>query len=165
MVHKEEEIVQVIGDYFQKMFLSLPGESEDTVNRALQLLLTVEENDSLIAVPTSGEIRDAAFSINAEKAPGPDGFSAGFFHTHWEDVGPDIVKEVQGFFRGEPLPELINETNVRLIPKIPNPQKVSNYRPIALCNVYYKIFSKLLTRRLQPLLSKLISVNQSAFVP
>ena len=165
MVHKEEEIVQVIGDYFQKMFSSLPGEREDIVNRALQPLLTGEENDSLIAVPTSGEIRDAAFSINAEKAPGPDGFSAGFFHTHWEDVGPDIVKEVQGFFRGEPLPELINETNIRLIPKIPNPQKVSDYRPIALCNVYYKIFSKLLTRRLQPLLSKLISVNQSAFVP
>lgn len=72
---------------------------------------------------------------------------------------------MQGFFRGEPLPENINETNIRLIPKITNPQKVSDYRPIALCNVYYKIFSKLLTRRLQPLMGKLILENQSAFVP
>ena len=164
-VFKEDEIIEVIGKYFQKMFSSLPGEREETVHYALRPIVSNEENDVLTAVPSEWEIREAAFSINAEKAPGPDGFSAGFFHTHWDDVGPDIVTEVQGFFRGEPLPENINETNIRLIPKITNPQKVSDYRPIALCNVYYKIFSKLLTRRLQPLMGKLISENQSAFVP
>lgn len=126
--------------------------------------MTDEDNIRLTAIPSAEEIREATFSINAEKAPRPDGFSAGFFHTHWEKVRPDIVREVQGFFDGEPLPENINNTHIRLIPKITNPQKVSDYRPIALCNVYYKIYSKLFTRRLQPLMDKLISENQSAFV-
>ena len=165
MVHKEDEIVQVIDSYFQKLFSACPGEREETVRQALRPIVSDEENSLLTAIPTAWEIREACFSINADKAPGPDGFSAGFFHTHWENIGPDIIHEVQGFFDGQPLPESINDTHIRLIPKITNPQKVSDYRPIALCNVYYKIYSKLLTRRIQPLLGKLISENQSAFVP
>ena len=165
MVHKEGAIVQVIDDYFRKLFSSQSGEREETVKQALRPIVTEEENNMLLAIPSAVEIREAAFSINADKAPGPGGFSAGFFHIHWEEIGPDINREVQGFFNGQPLPEYINDTHIQLIPKINNRQKVSDYRPIALCNVYYKIYSKFFTRCLQPMMEKLISENQSAFVP
>ncbi|XP_056845199.1 uncharacterized protein LOC130496777 [Raphanus sativus] len=165
MVNKEEEIVQVIGDYFQHLFTSTPGEREMIVNQALCPIISEAENELLLSVPSATEIKEAAWSINAEKAPGPDGFSAGFFHTHWNRIGTAVVREVQEFFSGAPLPDTINHTHVRLIPKVSKPQKVSEYRPIALCNVYYKIYSKIITRRLQPLMEKLISENQSAFVP
>lgn len=72
------------------------------------------------------------FAVNAEKAPGPDGFSSGFYHTHWNEIGPDLVKEIQNVFRSGILPSGINATHVCLIPKIKSPQKVSDYRPIAL---------------------------------
>ncbi|KAL0896578.1 hypothetical protein Bca101_080539 [Brassica carinata] len=87
MVHKEEEIVHTIDSYFQKLFTTSPGERSETVRYALQPIVSDAENESLRATPTMAEVRDAAFSINADKAPGPDGFSAGFFHTHWEEIG------------------------------------------------------------------------------
>jgi len=65
----------------------------------------------------------------------------------------EIVKEVQGFFNSDRLPEKINDTHIRLIPKVQSPHTVAEYRTIALCNVYYKIISKIMTKRLQPLLS------------
>ena len=63
------------------------------------------------------------------------------------------------------MPDRINETHVCLIPKVTSPKMVADYRPIALCNVYYNIISKILTKRLQPLLSDIISETQFAFVP
>lgn len=63
------------------------------------------------------------------------------------------------------MPNSINKTHVRLIPKTQNAMKVSEYRSIALCNVYYKIISKILSLRLRPVLSHIISENQSAFLP
>lgn len=63
------------------------------------------------------------------------------------------------------MPTSINMTQVRLIPKSSDALRVSNFRPIALCNVYYKIISKILSLRLRPVLGTIISENQSAFLP
>ena len=59
----------------------------------------------------------------------------------------------------------INKTNVSLIPKTNQPTKMTDFRPISLCNTTYKIISKVLANRLKAILPFIISENQSAFTP
>ena len=80
-------------------------------------------------------------------------------------MGDDVVSVVLDFLNnGNMLPE-INHTNIVLIPKVKNPQKMSEFRPISLYNVIYKIISKVLANRLKQVLPDIISPTQSAFVP
>lgn len=62
------------------------------------------------------------------------------------------------------LHEHLSDSNVVLIPKNNSPTTLNDFRPISLANVIYKVIAKTLANRLKPLLSKIISVEQVAFV-
>ena len=59
----------------------------------------------------------------------------------------------------------MNSTNIVLIPKTQGLESIGSYHPIGLCNLVYKIVSKILVGRIRPLLDQLISPYQTAFVP
>jgi hypothetical protein len=88
-----------------------------------------------------------------------------FYKKNWEVVGPHVVKEVMGVLNGGPIPDDWNDTWVTLIPKVKNPEAMKDLRPISLCNVVYKLISKVLALRLKGILNEIIAPNQSAFVP
>jgi len=113
---------------------------------------------------TKEEIKAAIFSIPNHKSPGPDGYSNGFFKSCWDIIGDDICKAVLDFFDHGSLPHTWNCTDIALIPKVPNPANVAEYRPIAYCNTLYKGISKLLCSRLKGVLPELVHLNQSAFI-
>ncbi|KAG7536993.1 Zinc knuckle CX2CX4HX4C [Arabidopsis suecica] len=164
-VHEEDQIAKVVAHYFQKIFTTNQNVDFGVVEEVIQPKISLAMNDSLIGIPVVKEIKEAVFSINANKAPGPDGFSASFYQAYWSIIGDDVSRDIQSFFLSNTLHQRKNETHVCLIPKGTAPRKVGDYRPIALCNTHYKIIAKILTKRLQPLLPKLISKFQSAFVP
>ena len=137
----------------------------ENLDNLLQPCITQEENDLLRRCPTPEEIKSAIFEINPLKSPGPDGMPGLFFKHYWHIVGDQVIAAVRNFFiHGQLLGEL-NQTFIVLIPKIINPSSISHFRPISLCNVVYKSIAKILVNRLRPLLHKLISPQQSAFVP
>ena len=99
------------------------------------------------------------------EASGPDGFPAGFFQHYWDIVGPVVTKAVLQFCHTGLVSEGLNHTNIVRIPKSPCPTKVSDFRPISLCNVLYKIVTKMLVNRLRHKITKLVAPYQNAFVP
>ena len=158
-----------IRDNFRENFINLFKEEEvyflEHLDHLVLRCITEEENKGLICIPTSKEIKDVLFQMQDLKAPGLDGFSAMFYKQLWPTVGNDVIKAVTSYFTVGSMPKEVNSSLIVLIPKLSNPLSVNHYRSISLCNVVYKIISKLLVGKLRPLLDKLISPSQSAFIP
>lgn len=80
-------------------------------------------------------------------------------------MGKEICCAVQDFFSNGVMLKHANSTIITLIPKVIKPQKITDFRPIACCNVIYKVISKILAGRLREILKDIIHLNQSAFIP
>ena len=114
---------------------------------------------------TSQDVLFALKGMQPCKAPGPGGFHVFFFQRYWPIVGTDVCDIVLQVLRGSPIPGGINDTYITLIPKVPYPKRVAQFRPIGLCNVIYKLITKCIVNKLKRVLSNLISPMQSNFVP
>ncbi|XP_056841874.1 uncharacterized protein LOC130495007 [Raphanus sativus] len=125
---------------------------------------THQQRSSILLMPTVEEITKLMFSLNPNKAPGPDGLTSGFFKASWSLLGVECVTSIQTFFNSGFLPKATNSTILSLVPKFTGASKVSDYRPISCLNTLYKVISRLLVRRLKPILQNLILPNQTAFV-
>ncbi|KAF7817649.1 uncharacterized protein G2W53_031618 [Senna tora] len=102
-------------------------------------------NDDLIKDVTLQEVEAAVFGLGATKAPGPDGLNV--------------------------IPKEVNATYITLIPKIPDPESIAQFRPISCCNFIYKIIAKILTNRLKPIMnclhftsSRLAGIKKKAMI-
>lgn len=102
--------------------------------------------------------------MHLSKAPGPNGFAALFYQKYWHIIADQIVNSILGFLNFLTPIDDINKTNIALIPKTSSPSAVSDFRPISLCNVVYKIILKVIANRLKPILNDIISPAQSTFI-
>lgn len=113
---------------------------------------------------TFSEFTQAVKSMHPDKASGPDGLNPAFFQHFWGLLGEEVFKCCYQWLDEGIFPAEVNDTTLVLIPKKDNVDDPKDLRPIALCNVLYKILSKVLANRLQKILPNIISEEQSAFV-
>lgn len=98
-------------------------------------------------------------------ALGPDGFSAIFFKLFWDELKGPLLEMLQDLREGRLDLFRLNYGNITLIPKVKGTMNIRQFRPICLLNVVYKIITKTLTLRLNKTADKIISPNQTAFIP
>nr|GEY69966.1 RNA-directed DNA polymerase, eukaryota, reverse transcriptase zinc-binding domain protein [Tanacetum cinerariifolium] len=120
---------------------SYPVQEVEDYENLFQRKISNEVSLNMIADVSDYEIKKAMFDIEDFKAP---------------------VKE---FFSSRRMLREINATLISLIPKVDTLNKVTDFRPIACCNVIYKCISKVITNKIKPILGMLVSNNQCAFIP
>ena len=80
-----------------------------------------------------------------------------FFHKYWHIIGANVCNGVKEFFGSRNILRELNGTFIALILKKLGIVSMDQFRPISLCNSFYKIISKVLTLRILVLLSNVIS--------
>ena len=110
------------------------------------------------------EVRRAITGMGSFKAPGPDSFPTYFFKTYWEIIRDNVWRLVVEAFRVGSLDPSLVETLIVLIPKGEQPVILHDFHPISLCNVVYKVITKVLVNRLRPYLQNIISPLQNSYI-
>ena len=159
-----EGVKEAFVHYFSKLFTAGQVKDMTPYLRHLSRCVTQDMNTELLRDFTMEEIRDALRQMAPLKAPGLDGLNACFYQTNWTILGDEVCKSVLSILNYGIMPMGLNLTHITLIPKKKNPTNVTEFRPISLCNVMYKLISKTLANRLKRILTHIISPLQSAFI-
>ncbi|XP_061341450.1 uncharacterized protein LOC133287787 [Gastrolobium bilobum] len=157
----KEMAVNYFKDLFNEDFLDRRWISSENLWPKLSVL---EKND-LERCPNDLEIKQALFNIGALKAPGIDGYPTIFFQKNWDLIKKQVCSLIYQIWDYPNILASINSTLLVLIPKVQNPIHISQFRPISLCPVVYKIVSKIIVSRLKIIMDKVVSPAQSSFVP
>lgn len=154
----------VITSYFSKLFTASATHWTEII-QCIDNKVTEPQNTMLLSPVEAKEVKEALFHMHPDKSPGPDGITPGFYQKFWKVVGQDVVAVVQRFFENGRVDDQLIQTNIALIPKKKHPQFMTDIRPISLCNVVYRIISKVLANRLKRIIDSVISDTQSTFIP
>lgn len=132
---------------------------------AITPCVTTNMNEILLRPFNRLELEQALGQMYPTKAPGIDGMPALFYQRYWHIVGDSVSDACLRILNGEGSVRDFNHTLIALISKITQPSRVTDFRPISLCTVLYKLVAKAFANRLKMVLPEVISESQSAFVP
>lgn len=165
-VRQEEDldVERIILDYFTSIFRTNGLIDTTAIVDAIQPVVTDPMNEYLCQPFQAEEIHQALKQMHPKKSPGPDGMPPLFYQHFLSLSGECVTNAVLAFLNSGVIPSKFNETHIVFIPKVKNPTKITQYRPISLSNVISRLASKVLANRLKRFLSDIISENQCAFM-
>ena len=165
-ISNAQELEKLAIDYYRRLY-SMDDVDEVVAKLPREGFVSISQMDQmdLERVFTGSEVEKAIRSMNKFKAPGLDGYQPVFYQQCCDVVGESVTKFVLDFFESGNLPTTLNDALLVLIPKVGKPEKITQFRPISLCNVLFKIITKAMVARLQRVMTKLIGPAQASFIP
>ncbi|KAK9993986.1 hypothetical protein SO802_023689 [Lithocarpus litseifolius] len=160
----EGRIGSIIENYFQDIYTTSNPSGFEEILSGIHPAISEEDASLLGHEFQASEVKLAFDQMAPLTAPGPDGMSPIFYKSFWHIVGRDVSSVVLNALNSGVIPESLNSTFIPLIPKVKHPKRVADFRPNSLCNVVYKLISKVLVNRLKKFLASAIPETQSAFL-
>lgn len=114
------------------------GVSLNILKGLLPYRVNEEQKALLTKLVTCEEVKNTLWSMRTNSALGLDGFNVHFLKNAWSIVGLDFTHAILNFFKSSKLLGSINITSVSLLPKVPNPTSMIDFRPFFCCNVVHK---------------------------
>lgn len=136
----------------------------------------IQESDSLPQISelsrlfinrpfTKEEFAAALNDLNHNKSPGSDGLSVEFYQKFWPQLQDHFYNSINHALETGQLSEEQRTGLITLIPKKDlDRTEISNWRPITLLNVDFKIFSKAIAKRLQSCIKEVVHTDQTGFI-
>lgn len=124
--------------------------------------LSPEDSNNLTVPIRMSELELALKQSTKKKSPGPDGLTYEFYSTFFDELKDDLLKLFNGYLTGSSPEPSFAEGIITLIPKKDKSYKITDKRPISMLNCDYKLFTKILYNRMQPLIESVIGPGQSA---
>ena len=162
-VDEPARVKEEIYRFFQQRFQD-PHQCRPQLNGISFNTVGQQERQLLVESFKEDEIRRAVWDCGGEKSPGPDGLNFKFIKHFWQLLKPDFLRFLDEFHTNGVFPKGSNASFISLIPKVPEPQSLNDFRPISLIGCTYKIVAKLLSNRLKKVMPSIIDERQSAFI-
>jgi hypothetical protein len=110
-----------------------------------------EENEGLMLTLSELELEQVVKEMKTDTPPVPDGFLVAFFKKFWPLVNHGVLHVVNDFILGRIDIARLNYGVLSLIPKVQGVDQISQFCPVALINVIFKIVSKCFASKLDPI--------------
>ena len=167
-VTDRKEILDVTTNFYTKLYESkdIPIRNMNTFISHLKPkhILSNEESNTCEGKVSYDECQTVIKHMSKNKSPGLDGLPSEFYQCFWQDFGMLIVESYNEAFKNGILSESQKRAVITLIFKKGDRQFLKNYRPISLTNCDYKILAFVLATRLQKVIDKIVSDEQTAYI-
>ena len=157
----KEGILNEVHNFYQELWGSKKTLNMEHQTQYLNAVIQEDETeDGGNSTLTRDELKKSIQEQNKNGSPGIDGLTQRFYEWAWDTIEDDFHEVMNNCYLAKEMTESMKTAIVTLIPKKGDTKQISNWRPVSLLTIDYKILAKIITKRLQDDIINKISLEQ-----